>query len=39
MPTLAASQTMPHAPVRRVGTHDRVFYGSVAVSMAVMAIV
>jgi hypothetical protein len=39
MPTAAVSQTMPQAPVRRVGSHDRVFYGSVAVSMALMAIV
>jgi hypothetical protein len=39
MPTLAVSQTMPQAPVRGVGTHDRVFYGSVAVSMALIAIV
>jgi hypothetical protein len=39
MPTLAASQTMPQAPARRVGSRDRLFYGSVAVSMALMAIV
>ena len=39
MPTIAVSQTMPQAPVRRMGSHDRVFYGSVAVSMALMAIV
>lgn len=39
MPTAAVSQAMPQAPVRRVGSHDRVFYGSVAVSMALMAIV
>ncbi len=39
MPTIAVSQTMPQAPMRRVGSHDRVFYGSIAVSMALMAIV
>jgi hypothetical protein len=39
MPTAAVSQTMSQSPVRRVGSHDRVFYGSVAVSMALMAIV
>jgi hypothetical protein len=39
MPTIAVSETMPHAPVRRVGSHDRVFYGSVAVSMSLMVIV
>jgi hypothetical protein len=39
MPTIAVSQTMPQASARRVGTHDRLFYGSVAVSMALMAIV
>lgn len=39
MPTIAISQTMPHAPVRRVGSHDRVFYSSIAVCMALMAIV
>lgn len=39
MATIAVSQTMTQAPVRRVGSRDRVFYGSVAVSMAVMAIV
>jgi hypothetical protein len=38
MPTVAVSQTMPQAPVRRVGSYDRVFYGSLAASMAVMAI-
>ena len=36
-PTAAVSQTMPQVPVRCVGRHDRVFYGSVAVSMALMA--
>ena len=30
---------MPQAPVRRVGSHDRVFYGSIVVCMALMAIV
>ena len=39
MPTAGVSQAMTPAPVRRVGSHDRVFYGSVAVSMALMAIV
>lgn len=39
MPTIAVSQAKPQAPLRRVGTHDRVFYGSVAVLMALMAIV
>jgi hypothetical protein len=39
MPTAVVSQTLPQAPVHRVGSHDRVFYGSVAVSMALMAIV
>jgi hypothetical protein len=39
MPTIAVSQMVPQAPLRRVGSHDRVFYGSVAVSMALMAIV
>ncbi len=39
MPTIAVSQTVSQAPLRRVGSHDRVFYGSVAVSMALMAIV
>jgi hypothetical protein len=39
MSTIAVSQAMPQAPVRRVGTHDRVFYGSVAVLMALLAIV
>ena len=39
MATIAVSQTMPQAPVRRVGSHDRAFYGSVAVLMALMAIV
>jgi hypothetical protein len=39
MPTIAVSQTMPQAPVRRVGSHDRVFYGSIAVCMALLAIV
>jgi hypothetical protein len=39
MPTLVVSQTMPDAPVRRVGSHDRVFYSSMAVAMAAMAIV
>ena len=39
MASIAVSQAMPHAPVRPVGSHDRVFYGSVAVFMALMAIV
>ena len=39
MPTIAASQTIPHAPARRVGSHDRVFYSSIAVCMALMAVV
>lgn len=39
MPTIAVSHAMPQAPVRRVGAYDRVFYGSVAVCMALMAIV
>lgn len=39
MPTIAVSQTMPQATMRRVGRHDRLFYGGVAVSMALMAIV
>jgi hypothetical protein len=39
MRTIAVSQTMPQAPVRRVGSHDRVFYGSIAVCMALLAIV
>ena len=39
MPSIAVSRTMPHAPVRPVGSRDRVFYGSVAVCMALMAIV
>ena len=38
MPTAAVSPTMPQAAAPRVGSHDRVFYGSVAVSMALMAI-
>lgn len=39
MGAITASQTLPEAPPRRVGSHDRVFYGTVAVSMALMAIV
>lgn len=39
MPTIAVSQMASQAPLRRVGSHDRVFYGSVAVAMALMAIV
>lgn len=39
MPTLAVSQTMPQTPVRRVGSRDRVFYGSMSVSMALLAVV
>ena len=39
MQTIAVPQRMAQAPVRRVGSHDRIFYGGVAVSMAVMAIV
>jgi len=39
MPTAAVSQTMPQVAVSRAGSHDRAFYGSMAVSMAVMAIV
>jgi hypothetical protein len=39
MPTLAVSQTMPHTPVRPVGSRDRLFYGTVAVLMAVVAFV
>jgi hypothetical protein len=39
MPTIAVSPTIPQARVRRVGSHDRVFYGSVAASMALTAIV
>ena len=38
MPTIAASQALPPASVRRVGSHDRVFYGSMAVLMALLAI-
>ena len=38
MLTIAASQVMRQAPVRHVGTHDRVFYGSVAVCMVLMAV-
>lgn len=38
MPSNAVSQTMSHAQARPVGSHDRVFYGSVAVCMALMAI-
>jgi hypothetical protein len=39
VPTAPVSQATPHAPVRRVGSHDRVFYGSVAMSMALMPLV
>ena len=39
MATIAVSQTVPQAPLRRMGSLDRVFYGTVAVSMALMAIV
>lgn len=39
MATAAVSQTIPQASVRRVGRYDRVFYGSVAVAMALLAIV
>ena len=39
MPTIAVSQTIRQATMRRVGRHDRLFYGGVAVSMALMAIV
>jgi hypothetical protein len=38
MPTIAAPQAMLQAPAR-VGSHDRLFYGSAAVAMALMAIV
>jgi len=38
MPTIAVSQALPQAPVRRDGAYDRVFYGGVAVLMALMAI-
>ena len=38
MATIAVSEKMPEVPVRRVGSHDRLFYGGVAVSMALMAI-
>ncbi len=37
--TIAVSQTIPQAPVRRAGSHDRVFYGDVAMPMALTAIV
>lgn len=39
MPTITVSQAMPQAPARPLGSRDRVFYGGVAVSMALMAIV
>jgi hypothetical protein len=39
MGTVAVPRTMPQARLRRVGTNDRVFYGTVAISMALMAIV
>lgn len=39
MTTVAVSQTLPQARMRQVGKHDRVFYGSVAVAMAVTAVV
>lgn len=38
MSTVAAPQAMLQAPAR-LGSHDRLFYGSVAVAMALMAIV
>jgi hypothetical protein len=38
MPTIAVPQVVSQAPLRRVGSHDRVFYSSVAVAMALMAI-
>lgn len=38
MRTVAAPQTLPQSAVRRVGSRDRVFYGGVAVSMALMAV-
>jgi len=39
MPMAAVSPATPHAPARHVGSHDRVFYGAVAVSMALMVLV
>jgi hypothetical protein len=39
MPKVAVSQAMLQAPTGRVGSHDRLFYGSVAVSMALIALV
>ncbi len=39
MSTLAVSQAITQEPGRRVGSYDRVFYGSIAVLMALMAIV
>jgi hypothetical protein len=38
MTTVAVSQTMPRALVRPVGRYDRVFYGSIAAAMALMAV-